>query len=567
MALTSDDKRLLMQEGLIDPVFFLRHFLSHWFTKPIPWAHRGVLAILLRQTDFLLNFGEETWPEGTFEWTREDLELIIKHFVWKADPLKEDEEGKPQQETFPLFTLREAEDGTLTLDLQVAKFTQIVWPRGFGKTTLINASNIYKAVYRLRKFIVYLSETATHASMQLTNIKRELESNALILEVFGPQRPNRNDSEIWREDFFETLGGVALAARGRGGQVRGLLHRTERPDDIVIDDVEDPESVETDLQRRKTRAWFKADVEPALNQIKGNGSITMIGTLLHREALIPTMMGDPDWISITFGALIGGEPIWPAYMNAAAIERKKTSFARAGMLAEFYREFMSKLTNSTTAKFKGPFTIVPRTITDFVARALVIDPAISEKENADFCCFAVTGMTENGMHHVLDVYGRKGMSPREQIDKYFELKLQWDTTHHGVEAVAYQKALVHLIREEMFRKAKIYGSKAYFEVTPITQPRNKSKLSRVEGALAPRYSAGYITHQKVFPELELQLLEWPTEKRDFPDAVAMAITLLDPFAALAFDPTVLDEDGNEIPMTDPLARDQYEPLEEREFAI
>jgi len=550
-------QRELMVEALADPMLFFRTFLPHWFALPLPWAHRGVVAILLRQTDFLLNFGKEVWPGGEYEWTRADLDKILEFFVWREDPLKEDSPAHP------LFHLEEAPDGTLSLHLEVAQFTQVVWPRGFGKTTLINATNIMKVVYRLRRFIVYLSETDTHASMQLENIKRELEANTLLIQVFGKQKPERTDPQKWQEGFCETLQGVILTSRGRGGQVRGMLVNNERPDDIVIDDVEDEESVATDTQRKKTLAWFKAAVEPALNQIKGNGSVTMIGTLLHRDALIPTLMGDENWISIVFGAIApDGTALWENYMTLAALERKKKSFARVGMLEQFYREFLSRLHNSATAKFPGPFKIIYMQRAEFASTALVIDPAISEKENADFCAFGVTGMTVNGFHHVLDVYGRKGMNPREQVDKYFELHFKWDVNRHGVEAIAYQAALIHLLREEMFRKAKTFGQRAYFEIEPIRHPPTKSKLARVEGALAPRYSAGYISHQAKFPELETQLLEWPTNKRDFPDVVAMCITLLDPFAALAYNPTEEGEEGEKF-ISDPLAKDIYEPLERR----
>jgi hypothetical protein len=47
----------------------------------------------------------------------------------------------------------------------------------------------------------------------------------------------------------------------------------------------------------------------------------------------------------------------------------------------------------------------------------------------------------------------------------------------------------------------------------------------------------------------VQLLDWPNGKKDYPDALAMAISLLDPYAAQAADP---EKD---------LADDDYEPLD------
>ncbi len=248
-------------------------------------------------------------------------------------------------------------------------------------------------------------------------------------------------------------------------------------------------------------------------------------------------------------------------MNLKDIEKKKLSFSRVGKLDEFYMEFLSQLRNSEGAKFKGPFIYKPMKRSDFVGVALVQDPAISDDPNADFCAFGVTGITETGQHHVLEVDGARGMHPRAQIDKFFELKFRWDPTQCGIEAVAYQRALIHLVKEEMFRKAKTFGPKAYFEVTPILHGR-QGKIPRVEGILAPRYAAGYISHQRVFPLLETQLIEWPKDKLDFPDVVAMCISLLDPFAATAYDKGDPDTEGN---FEDKLAKDMYDELDEEYY--
>ncbi|KKL46798.1 hypothetical protein LCGC14_2341930, partial [marine sediment metagenome] len=64
-ALTKEEILALMEKASLDPVFFCRTFLAHWFPKPVPWVHRGILAILLRRVDFLLDYG--------------DLDKIIEH--------------------------------------------------------------------------------------------------------------------------------------------------------------------------------------------------------------------------------------------------------------------------------------------------------------------------------------------------------------------------------------------------------------------------------------------------------------------------------------------------------
>lgn len=552
----------LARLGMEDPGYFCRTFLPEWFPLQMPWVHRGVLAILSRQVDWLLKFGEESWPQETAVWDQTQLENILKYFVWRPEP---------EDLTSPLVPLFEAErdsKGVIAkLHLSVSDRTLIIMPRGISKTTLLNANELREINYHETEFLVYLSETATHADQQLENVKRQLETNALLQLVFGLKKPDRAASERWTLGLIETTDGVVVAAKGRGGQVRGMNHFGRRPSKIVADDVEDKESVKTEEQRDKTRTWLKSDVEPALPQIDGKrkGSIIMLGTVLHHDSLLMSLSRDPEWVTIRFGAVGPGgnvadpteaDMLWAHYMSAAAYKRKRRSYQRIGKLAEFSMEYLSSVkAEDDNSKFKSEYIRYAALNKDiFPGIAIAMDPAISDKKESDYCAFAVVGMSPKGQVHVFDIYMERGMTPREQVDKYFELHFLWNCTKHGIESIGYQQALIHLMKEEMFRRGKIMGPKAYFEIEPIKHGK-LGKVTRVEGTLSPRYASGYITHQRRFPLLEEQLLDWPNGKKDGPDVVAMAVTLLDPLAAFAFDPESEDEDK--------LAKDQYESLEQQ----
>jgi hypothetical protein len=553
-SLTEVERNEILAKGYANPGYFCRTFLPEWFFLPMPWVHRGLLAILTEKTDWLLEFGHETWARGEGEWTPRQLDKILRHFVWKPEP------DNPASPVYPLFTAeRDAEGNITALHLSTSNRVLVIMPRGISKTTIVNASNLYDICYDETKFLVYLSEAATHAEMQLENVKRELSGNEAIKMVFGQKKPDRSSEEKWTQGFIETTDGQAVAAKGRGGQVRGLNHEGHRPEKIVIDDVEDLESVKTEDQKKKTRVWLKSDVEPALPQI-GNrrGRIIATGTILAADALLPTLMKDPEWVTVIFGAIDpDGDALWDHYMTVEQYEKKKQGFIRIGQLAEFLREYQSSL------KAEGPNVKFPQdTIryqvmnrTDFIGVALVMDPAIGQKKDSDYISYAVVGMTEKGQMHVMESVLERGLTPRQQIDTYFELVDRYNPTKFGIESVAYQKALVFLVREEQFRKSQTMGMKAYFEIIPILHGIT-GKIPRVEGALSPRYKAGYVTHQRRFPVLEQQLLEWPNSKKDGPDSVAMAVTLLDPYAAFAIGGEP-DAAGN-----DQLARDQYQPIEE-----
>lgn len=516
-----DEIAEIWKEGYVDPVFFCKFFLPHKFPEEMPWVHRGILAIITRKCDFLQKYGE--------------LDKIITNFVWQEDP--EDTDSP----FHPIFRL----DDEGVLHMEVSKYSLVMMPRGFSKTTLVGqACVLYMLLYKDYKFPVYLSETATHANTQLLNVKRELETNVRIKAVFGDLKPDQRSGSKWAEDFIQPTNGSAVVSRGRGGQVRGLNVDGTRPDFILFDDVENKESVSTEEQRAKTREWLFADVMPAQDEANPAATIVGLGTLLHREALLMTLMKDPEWTVIKFGAVDRqGELLWEFKMDHEKLERKKMSYARAGLLHLFYMEFHNELHSAETQIFKPEYLrVLYVPVGEFDHKALAMDPAISEKKRADYATLCVVGVKRKGQFSVLDFWAKKGPSPRELIDKFMELQAVHKTRYNGIESIAYQAALVHLMREEQFRK------KQYFEITPLTH--SQKKVERVEGILGPRFASGVITFNKPFPLLQTQLADWPNGKMDGPDVLAMAISLLDPHAPLA----AIGEDGKD------LDEDEYEPL-------
>lgn len=493
----------IIAKNLADPVYFCERFLEDWFPDPMPWVHRGLLAIMTRRCAFLPQYG--------------DMDKIIRHFVWSPDWENKD---SPR---YPIFFY---EDGQLKM--RVGKMTAVMMPRGFSKTTLCNGKNVYKVLHHLTKFLLYVSESSPHAVTQLNNVKMALEHNELIQKVYGAQKGPK-----WTEDYIETSTGIYGAARGRGGQIRGLLIGPNRPDDITIDDVEDEESVLTDIQRDKAKTWLYQAVMPALSKRYKGAGLTMLGTLLHADSALMTVSKDPRFNFIRFSAIdMDGEPLWPGHMTLESLEIEKQAWGEAGRLGAWYREYMSQLHSADTAKFKDTF-IYNSEIKDLICLALAVDPAISIKPGADFFAISVCGMTAKGKARVLEAEGAKGVHPRQQIDMVFQLYQSWKARlpnlafKVGVEATAYQMALVHLLREEMFRKH------CYFEIQELKY--NQKKVERVEGILQARYANGYVEHARRFPLLETQLLDWPNGKLDFPDVLSMAISLLDPFASAAAD--------------------------------
>jgi hypothetical protein len=370
--------------------------------------------------------------------------------------------------------------------------------------------------------------------MQIDNLRTEIETNPTIREFFGVLKPSQHHTEKWTDNFFETLHGMAMLGRGSGMQIRGLLHRGRRPSRFLLDDLEDKESVRTEERRREKKEWYYGDVEPALDELDSDCSITATGTLLGEDALLANLMLDPRWTVVKFGAFDrDGGPIWER-KGREWIERKKAAFSRAGLLHIFYLEFMNEVQPPEFQDFQqGMVSIVPRRFEELAAKAIAIDPAISSAESADFCGICVMGMTHGGILHMLDIMLERGMTPRQQVDEYFSRAKEFDCNRdmHGIESIAYQAALVHLMEEEMARKGWFFTPVKITHKDLSAEQRNK--IARIRGILQPRYARGYVTHQMHFPQYEGQLLDFPRGKKDGPDVASMCVGLLDPVAGTA----------------------------------
>ena len=503
IALTESELRSLQEYYLTDPVAFMREVLGNWFTEPLAWVHRGWLAIILRRTDFLPKYGE--------------LDKIIEHFVYKENPWDKLEKGKP------LFSLQP--DGTVSLTL--TRNTEVMMPRGIGKTTLFNGAIIYMAVYQIRRFVLLIGETASHASQQLQNIRKEFESNPVLRTLFGELK----GTATWNNDQIELANGFVLAATGRGGQVRGRNVGGHRPDLIALDDVEDEESVSTQEQRDKCLHWFMSSVAPAIAELDPDAGIFLSGTLLHNEALLVKVGQDPTFTTVVLGALDNsGQPLFPAYMSLDKLAAKKAFYSRQGNLSQYFLEYFNQLVASETMKLK-PEWIQRDVLLRPLALALCHDPAISKKKRADSATFAVVGLYPAGRFQVEECWGAQGLTPQEARDKIFSLHRKWHgyapevPLYVGLETVAYQEALYDLCTEKMAQ------DDYWFQIEKLKFTQEKA--ARILGQLEPRYRARVVHHRRTFGELESQMMEFPAGHDDYLDVVAMCFSMLQPLYAAA----------------------------------
>jgi hypothetical protein len=535
---TTEELEKLAARCYRSPVEFARVYVPDWFPTKMPWVHRGILALMKGRGEFLLDFGPEQWRDELAAWTPADLQKVLTNFL---------EEGTNK----PLFRLV-LDDGEPRIEIDAKRSVCIIMPRGSSKTTLVNLDNLHDIVYQEEDFFLYVSESGPHAKKQLATIADELEdndgvpNNELIYATFGAFKPPRQSRLKWTEDYIETKKKkkVMVGAVGRGGQIRGFGKNAKRPGKIMFDDLEDEESVQSDTQRKKDAHWFFNAARPAKRKHTGRDIIT--GTLLHTDAILNKCVVHPEFTAVRFGAIDRqGDALWSWWMDLDAIEASRQAAASVGELNGWYLEYMSEYKDDQARMFpESKLIYVSKGIERFVAISEVLDPAIAEKQESDLAAFAVVGIEPGGQKHVLDYYGKIGLDPYDMIEKYFELHFKWlahlppENQKHGIEAIAFQRALIPMVRMKQVEMSRTHGHKAYFEVLPIFHGKI-GKVPRIKGIMKPLVWSGQVTFERQFesesgaPSLHTQFTDFPNGKiKDGPDVCAMAIAQLDPYVTL-----------------------------------
>jgi phage terminase large subunit-like protein len=358
--------------------------------------------------------------------------------------------------------------------------------------------------------------------MQGENLKRELMSNPMVKELFGPMK-----SDTFSKDMWVTANGVAVMPRGSGQQVRGILHGNNRPGLIIVDDLEDSESVRSEEQRAKQKEWFFADVLNSVDRA-GDYRVIFIGTLLHEDSLLANLMEDPNWYHVRI-ALCNEkfESNWPEFMSNEDVLKLADSFRKQGLIDTFYREYMGLMTAGENKDFTGAmFRGYNEDDEDFLEKrkglesVVIMDPAkTTGKSSADTAIVGLGFDYKTPRVYFRDlVYGK--LHPHDMYDELFNMALRLGARVIGVEVTSLNEFITYPLKTEMIRRG------LHFEIVELKARSEKEERIR---AMRPFYRLGFVYHNnQVRGPLEAQLLSFPHSKKlDIMDAMAYFVELLE----------------------------------------
>ena len=399
----------------------------------------------------------------------------------------------------------------------------IAAPRGFGKTTLNTIAYPAKNIlFGQRKFILPVSATATSAVTQGENLKRELIQNPIIREFFGDLK-----SDSFAKDQWVTSNGTMVMPRGAGQQVRGLLFNAQRPDLIIVDDLEDSESVRSDEQREKLYDWFFSDLCNCIDRASTKWKIVVIGTVLHEDSLLIKLLDDPEWVSVRLELCDDSlKSNWPDFISDADVKKLYDGYKERGQLDVFYREYRNIPVSTEDATFRPEYfkeyqeTDLTSSERKELMNVVIVDPAKTVKLHSAESAIVGWGVSRKDKKmFVRDVVASR-LYPDQLYDEMFNMVVRLKARILAVEVTSLNEFIIQPIKNELMKR----GITVFF----LELNARDKKENRI-AQLVPYYRQGYIYHnQNCCAGLEAQLMSFPRSRRwDIMDAAAYIIEVME----------------------------------------
>lgn len=213
--------------------------------------------------------------------------------------------------------------------------------------------------------ILLVGESKPAAKKLLRNIKKHIERNPKVREVFPHLRRSPDPEDPWTsEDITIARKGLSRdpTIQARGVNSESILG--SRLDLIVLDDVLNMRNTATQLSRDKTVEWFDTTVFSRIQDeydAKGNlvqgGRCYVIGTPWHRDDLLHRLKARKGWSSRHYSAVLNykeheskWKSLWPRVWPVQRLIDKRDGMEMN--LTSFSRKLLCQVMTDSMRRFK-----------------------------------------------------------------------------------------------------------------------------------------------------------------------------------------------------------------------
>lgn len=386
--------------------------------------------------------------------------------------------------------------------------------RGGAKSTLSEEAICAQALMERFQYGLIVGNSYSRAAERLAAIKFEIDHNDQIRELFGDQH-----GDVWSEGEIILKNGVKLQAVGARQSLRGAKHRDRRPDMLFIDDLEDEENVDTVEQRDKLRRWLFRSLLPACDP---KARVRIVGTPLAPESLLEVIRTKSGW---PFRVVpIVTPPVsdhtqweksnWPERFSLEWVKQKRDEMEATGELQGFVQEYLCQSEEQALKPFQQRHIVPAPEIPLWTPSVVICDPArTTDIRKSARTGYAVVSWIANRLY----VRYAKGEfhKPSEIIDELCRLDAAFNPIAIAVEKDGLEEFLMQPLRQRVLDRGQP------LPIVPVNAPRDKNKVQFIKG-LQPFFEAREVFMCGHFPDLETELLGFPTGRVDVLNALAYA---------------------------------------------
>lgn len=393
-----------------------------------------------------------------------------------------------------------------------------IWNRGGAKSSSAEMAVAAIGCLGLRRYAVYVTGTQELADDHVgTNIGGLLEGDTVAASY--PLMASRAVSKYgvskgWRRNRLTTASGFIVDALGLDTGIRGIRMGDQRPDLIIIDDIDD----EADTRRtiEKKVSILTRRLLPAGSQ---DCAVIFIQNKMHSQSIAARLIshnqpGEPeraDWLSgrIVSGPIpavwsleistreggegyeiVSGEPSWEG-MDIESCQIQIDRFGLSSFMVECQHE---------DADLKGgmfdhlPFEdmeVTEEELPAFEETTCWVDPAVSATDRSDSCGIQIDGLGVDGVYYRLYSWEQVA-DPLTVMKRALRKAIEWQCEVLGVETdqggetwrVVYTKAIDELNQSIVTREDDDTGEAVDVNELEWLLTHHHARLPRFESAKA-----------------------------------------------------------------------------------
>ena len=370
------------------------------------------------------------------------------------------------------------------------------------------------------------SETLANAKLYLAGVKDLIDNNQMMRQICVNSEgkyllePNKKlgggfveDQVILKHRVRVGLKEPSIFCSGVDNARTGM-----HPDVIIMDDLVSERNVSTESQMQKVVEHYKY----SLSLVEIGGLINVIGTRYHMADLYGTLIDSQAMDTMVRPAITdAGELYFPTRLTKeylADMRKEQGSYI-------YSCQYMLDPVNPEDAMFKKEYMKFIEDLPsppNIVRRYITVDPAISQDDRADYSVIMTLGVDAEKRRYV-ERYRRERFTVGQLINAMFEeAERASGLAKLGLETVAFQKALMYILKDEMRRRNH------YLPLQELKADKNKIRRAAM---IQPAWENGDIYISRQHKDLIRELTEFPfSEHDDTVDCLAYFEQLLAPAA-------------------------------------